>query len=231
MKTRSPVLFLVVFVIGLAGCSWQLRCQLATPPPTSSPFEKIPSPTATSVLPFYLEPSYVVTRFGDFAFPDAQFRLRIEEQEPRCHSLSEPVRLRLKFAFYALSIGPVRIFPDLFQVSTNRYFWNDVIVIFWPAEEEVYPVMSFSYLDAPPKPAGYYRIPAWSGLDKEIEYELPKEIEVREIGGNQRKYLFPVRPGQYYLKVEYWLMRYDDQGKLEDVIGKAVSNRITICVQ
>lgn len=215
----------------LTSCALPVDTPVISPTVTATPTIDISaaSPATPSFMPFYLEPYYAIPHFSELAFADAQFSLTIEEISHRCHPLDEPLVLRLVFRNHSNS---TLVFPEPFRVSINHYVQNNVIVMFWPADQNVYPVPSSDHYGTPPKSTGYHKVaPAGGVLKKIIEFSLPKEIFVRQTDGEERPYVWSVGPGWYYLKVEYWLMQYDEWGRFEDIVGKAFSNRLEICVE
>lgn len=109
---------------------------------------------------------------------------------------------------------------------------SDLVAFLMPAGNEN--LFSFVYrsdsLAAMGTPRGYYVLSPHRRLVRVFPYRLPPSIIVYDASEDRYQYQYPVRPGKYFLRARYWLARLDDQGRFDEYIGSAGSNRIELCI-
>lgn len=156
-----------------------------------------------------------------------QFSVAISEMDRQCHTLDEPIKVRIKIHNISEETIPV---PDVFKFSTNYPYYTNIIAYLKPAfriKDPGFPCVYCGHAGRFPGTSNFFEVPVGGMFEKIVGYRLPPVIFM-ETAKPQ-----PLKPGWYFLRISYALFRYDEHGRLKmgETFDTAYSNRIVICIK
>ncbi len=174
-----------------------------------------------------VEPLYKTIERTNEQFTDGVLSVSIRQADDTCHSISEPISLKLTFE--NLSDKPLVLLSS-FSVSQKRFGADNGIFV-WMDTKDGTPLLSphdliiEESLGATPAPPKYQILNEHSKLEITLSYVLPTQLINGDVQNNHN--IFTPGPGQYLIRFVYQNLV---SSQLNEWTGVIASNRLEICV-